>query len=172
MCRSQSNTRLYQACYVGAQQESAKPIRLAVFLFFYFYFHFHFLQKYIFVFEIYMNILRPSRCRAAGTWPPGSRAAETYLQKKLTKNYTEDPGGPAARQRGGQPSRPPGTGAAGPLHQCRGLAAVRVILCYEDTKQEQPANKSTRIVSRQQVSFFFERYSWQQVVDDQSVIQR
>ena len=106
------------------------------------------------VFEIYMNIPRPPRCRAAGTWPPGSRAAGAYLQKKSTKNYAEVPGGPAARQRGGQPSRPPGTGAAGPLHQCRGLAAVRVILCYEDTKQEQPVNKSTRIVSWQQVSFF------------------
>ena len=58
----------------------------------------------MFVFQIYMNIPRPPRCRAAGT----------YLQKKLTKNYAEVPGGPNARQRGGQPSRLPGRGAAGP----------------------------------------------------------
>ena len=83
--------------------------------------------------------------------PPGGRDLSV---KKLTKNYTDVPRGPATRQRGGQPSRPPGTGAAGPLHQCRGFAAVCVISCYEDTKQEQPANKSTRIVSWQQVSFF------------------
>ena len=71
---------------------------------FYFYIlYFRFLQKYIFVFEIYMNIPRPPRCRAAGTWPPGSGAAGAYLQKKLTKivpRSLED--------------RPPGSRAAGP----------------------------------------------------------
>ena len=34
--------------------------------------------------------------------PPGSRAADAYLQKKSTKNCVEVPGGPAARQRGGR----------------------------------------------------------------------
>ena len=49
---------------------------------FYFYiFYFRILQKYIFVFEIYMNIPRPPRCRAAGTWPAGSRTAGAYLKK-------------------------------------------------------------------------------------------
>ena len=55
------------------------------------------------MFEIYMNIPRPPRCRAAGTWPPGSRAAGTYLQKnrqKITPRSLED--------------RPPGSGAASP----------------------------------------------------------
>ena len=67
----------------------------------FFIFYFCFLQKYIFDMEIYRNIPRPSSCQAAGTWPPGSRAAGAYLQKKSTKIYAEVPGGPAARQRGG-----------------------------------------------------------------------
>ena len=112
----------------------------AVFLFFYFLFLF-FTKIYFYVRNLY------EYTPAAPL--PGGRAAGAYLQKKSTKNYTEVPGRPAAGQRGG---RPPGRGR--PLHQCRGLAAVRVILCYEDTKQEQPFNKSTRIVSWQQVSFF------------------
>ena len=81
---------------------------------FYFYIlYFRFLQKYIFVFEIYMNIPRPPRCQAAGTWPPGSRAAGAYLQIKSTKNCAEVPGGPAAWQRGGGPW-PPACRATGP----------------------------------------------------------
>ena len=94
------------------------------------------------MFEIYMNIPQLPRCRAAGR--------QGLIYKKNRQKIT--PRSLAAR--------PPGSGAAGrpaegrPLHQCRGLAAVRMILCYEDTKQEQPLNKSTRIVSWQQVSFF------------------
>ena len=41
-----------------------------------------FLQKYIFDMEIYRNIPRPPRYRAAGTWPPRCRAAGANLQKK------------------------------------------------------------------------------------------
>ena len=81
----------------------------------------------MFVFQIYTNIPRPPRCRAAGTWPPGSWAVGAYLQKKTTKNCAEVPGGPAARQRGGQPFRPPGSGAAcpsgRPAEERRALAA-------------------------------------------------
>ena len=59
---------------------------LAAARFFYFFiFYFCFLQKYIFDLEIYMNIPRPPRCRRAGIWPPGSRAAGAYPQKKHEK---------------------------------------------------------------------------------------
>ena len=53
--------------------------------------------------EIYRNIPRPPRCRAAGTWPPDCRAAGANLQKKRKTNC-------------GQVSanRPPGSQAAGP----------------------------------------------------------
>ena len=54
--------------------------------------------------EIYRNIPPPPRCRAAGTWPPGSRAAGAYRQKK-TKKIADRSLGPVARQRGGRPSR-------------------------------------------------------------------
>jgi len=47
--------------------------------FLFFIFHFHFLQKYIFVFEIYRNIPRPPRCRAAGTWSPRCGVAGAFL---------------------------------------------------------------------------------------------
>ena len=54
--------------------------------FFYFYiFYFCFLQKYIFDFKIYRNILRPPGSRAVGTWPPGSGAAGAFVQKLLLK---------------------------------------------------------------------------------------
>ena len=71
--------------------------------FYFFIFQFRFLQKYIFVFEIYKNIPRPPRCRAAGA----------FLQKVSGKICARAPGGPVARQRGGRPPRPPGSGAAG-----------------------------------------------------------
>ena len=71
------------------------------------FFYFHFLQKYIFDLEIYRNIPRPPRYRAAGRQC-------LICKKKSTKNCAEVPRGPAARQQGGQPSRPPGRGAAGP----------------------------------------------------------
>ena len=54
----------------------------------------------------------PPRCRAAGTWPPGSRATWAYLEKK-TKKLQTGPWGPVARQRGGRPPRPPGSWGAG-----------------------------------------------------------
>ena len=84
----------------------------------------------MFVFEIYMNIPRPPRCRAAGTRPPGNRTAGAYLQKKSTKNCAEVPGGPAARQLGGQPSRPPGRGAAGPGRPPVGRPPPPYIRCW------------------------------------------
>ena len=52
---------------------------------------------FIFVFEIYRNIPQPPHCRTTGTWSPRYGA-----------------GGPVARQRGGRPTRPPSSGAAGP----------------------------------------------------------
>ena len=61
-----------------------------------------------------MNIPRPPRCRAAGTWPPGSRAAGAYLQKKVDKKLRRGPWRP-------------GSGAASPLgrpaEERRALAA-------------------------------------------------
>ena len=78
------------------------------------FFYFRFLQKYIFVFKIYKNIPRPPRYRAAGTRSPCCRAAGTYLQKISRKNYIPIPGEPVARQRGGRPSRPPGSGSSRP----------------------------------------------------------
>ena len=72
--------------------------------FFNFYiFYFHFLQKYIFDMEIYRNIPRPPRCRAAGA----------NLQKKEENKLRTGPWEPAARQPGGRPPRPLGCGAAG-----------------------------------------------------------
>jgi len=71
-------------------------------LFYFYIFQFCFLQKYIFVFEIYRNIPRPPRCRAAGTWPPRCRVAGAFLQKvrgKFAPGPLED--------------RSPGSGAAG-----------------------------------------------------------
>ena len=63
--------------------------------------------------KIYRNIPRPPRCRAAGTWPPGSRAAGAFPQKKDKKNCRQLPGAGrpaagrpaplAARQPGGRP---------------------------------------------------------------------
>ena len=51
-----------------------------------------------------MNIPRPPRCRAAGTWPPDSEAAGAFLKKKIRgENCAQVPGG-----------RSPGSGAAGP----------------------------------------------------------
>ena len=71
--------------------------------FFYFYiFYFRFLQKYIFDLEIYKNIPRPPRCRAAGTWTTGRGAAGAFLKKIRRKNCAQVPGG-----------RSPGSGAAG-----------------------------------------------------------
>ena len=64
--------------------------------------------------EIYRNIPRPPRCRAAGTWPPGSGAAGAFLKKNSLIKLRAGPWGPVARQRGGRPPRPPGSGAAGP----------------------------------------------------------
>ena len=55
---------------------------------FYFYiFQFYFLQKYIFVFEIYRNIARPPRCRAARSRPPSSGAAGVYSCKFRKQKY-------------------------------------------------------------------------------------
>ena len=79
--------------------------------FLFFYFYFRFLQKYIFDLEIYRNIPRPPRCRAAGTWPPGSGAAGAFLKKISRRKLRAGPWGPVARQRGGRPPRPPGSGA-------------------------------------------------------------
>ena len=39
--------------------------------------------------KIYRNIPRQPRCRAAGTWPPGCRAAGAYLQKKRGKQIAD-----------------------------------------------------------------------------------
>ena len=68
----------------------------------FFIFYFHFLQKYIFVFEIYRNIPRPPRRRAAGTWSPRCGAAGAFLQKISRRIYVEASGVPVARQRGGR----------------------------------------------------------------------
>ena len=46
---------------------------------------------------------RPPCCRAAGTWPTGSRAAGTYLQKNYDKKLQTGPWGLAIRQLGGRP---------------------------------------------------------------------
>ena len=93
--------------------------------FYFFIFYFRFLQKYIFDLEICRNIPRPSGCRAAGTWPPGSGAAGAFLEKNLRRKLRPSPWGPVARQRGGRPHRPPGSGAAGPTVR---LAAGRPAL--------------------------------------------
>ena len=68
---------------------------------------------FIFVFEIYRNIPRPPRCRAAGTWPPGSGAAGALCKYFRGKNCAEVPGG-----------RPPGSGAAGPGRPAVGRPAL------------------------------------------------
>ena len=56
----------------------------------------------MFVFEIYMNIPRPPRCWAAGTWQPGRGLFVKKSRQKITPRSLED--------------RPPGSEAAGPLH--------------------------------------------------------
>jgi len=58
-----------------------------IFLFFIFIFY----KKYIFDLEIYRNILRPSRSRAAGTWPPGSGAAGAFLKKNSQRKFRASP---------------------------------------------------------------------------------
>ena len=80
--------------------------------FIFFILYFHFLQKYIFDLEIYRNIPRPPRCRAAGTWPPGSGAAGAFLKKNSRRKLRAGLLGPVAQQRGGRPW-PPGCGPAG-----------------------------------------------------------
>ena len=129
-----------------AARQAAQPARgkrpgagasQAVFLFFILYSCL--LQKYIFVFEIYMNIPRPPCCRAAGTWPPGSRAVGVYLQKKVDKKLRRGPwrtGRPAAgrptlqaaRQRSGGPW-PPACGATGPPTLYKVLVAPHPLIC-------------------------------------------
>ena len=113
-------------------------MRTTRFLYFYI-FYFCFLQKYIFVFEIYMNIPRPPRCRAAGTWPPGSREAGAYLQKSRQKlrrgpwrtgrPAAGRPALQAARQRGGGPW-PPACGASGPPTLYKVLAVPHPLICF------------------------------------------
>jgi len=66
----------------------------AVFIFLYFIFLF-----FIKIYFRFGNLHKYTRCRSAGIWPPGSRAAGAYLQKKLTKNCAEAPGRPAAGRR-------------------------------------------------------------------------
>ena len=100
---------LLNSQYAGPCRPKAKK---AVFYFIIFYFRF--LQKYIFMFQIYMNIPRP----------PGSRAADAYLQKKVDKKLRRGPcrtdrpaaGRPAlqaARQRDSGPW-PPACRVTGP----------------------------------------------------------
>ena len=48
--------------------------------------------------EIYRNIPRPPSCRAAGTWPPGSRVAGA-TRKIIADRFL----GPVARQLGDRP---------------------------------------------------------------------
>ena len=78
------------------------PTPMGGFLFFIFVFY----KKYIFDLEIYRNIPRPPRCRAAGTWPPGSGAAGAFLKKISRRKLRAGPWGPVARQRGGRPWPP------------------------------------------------------------------
>ena len=56
--------------------------------------------------EIYRNITRPLRCRAAGTWPPGCRAAGAYLQKKRENKFADRSLG-TGRPAGGRPAPHP-----------------------------------------------------------------
>ena len=102
--------------FAGRRRYRSSPRGFFIFLFFYF----RFLQKYIFVFEIYRNIPRPPRCRAAGTWSTRCGAAGAFVQKLLRKYLCAGPWGrspgllapQAARQRGGRPW-PPGYRATG-----------------------------------------------------------
>ena len=64
----------------------------------FFIFYFRFSQRYIFDLEIYRNIPRSPRCRAAGNWPPGSEAAGAFLKKNSRRKLRAGPWGPAARQ--------------------------------------------------------------------------
>ena len=66
----------------------------------------------MFVFEIYMNIPRPPRCRAAGTWPPGSRAVGAYPQKKRRQKIVDRSLGTGCPAAGRPAPRSPGCGAA------------------------------------------------------------
>ena len=69
---------------VTETQEPTRVVGGAGRFFYSYIFYFRFLQKkYIFDLEIYRNIPRPSSCRAAGTWPPGSGAAGAFVQKLL-----------------------------------------------------------------------------------------
>ena len=62
------------------------------------------------IFSIWKIIEIYPGCRAAGTWPPGSRAAGAYSQKKKKKNCRQVLG--AGRPAAGRPA-PPGRPAAG-----------------------------------------------------------
>ena len=59
------------------------PFVKVVFLFLYFLFSFF--TKYIFDSEIYKNIPRPPRYRAAGTWPPGRGIYEKKFAEKIAR---------------------------------------------------------------------------------------
>jgi len=71
----------------------------------FFYFYFHLLQKYIFDLEIYKNIPR-----AVGIYPPGSGAAEIFLEKNSRRKLRAGSWGPiaqhAARARSSAPATP------------------------------------------------------------------
>ena len=71
--------------------------------------------------EIYRNIPRPPRCRAAGTWPPVRRAAGANLQKKRENKIAArslGTGRPAAGRPASQAAR---LGAAGPPPLYKGV---------------------------------------------------
>ena len=83
------------------------PFVKVVFLFFYFLFSFF--TKYIFDSEIYKNIPRPPRYRAAGTWPPGRGIYEKKFAEKIARRSlgagrpaAGRPAPQAARQLGGR----------------------------------------------------------------------
>ena len=78
--------------------------------FIFLYFLFLFLKIYIFDLEIYRNIPRPPRCRAARSWPPGSGAAGAFLKKNREENCAQVPRG---RSPGSRAAGPPGRPAAG-----------------------------------------------------------
>ena len=137
-----SRSRFISSCGQGCPAHVALNNIKRFFLFLYFLF--------LFFTKIYFRFGNLQKYTPAAPLPGGRGLSS---KKKTTKNCAEVPGGPAARQRGGQPSRPPGRGAAGPGRPPAGrppptlykvLAAPHPLICLTKNPEKRKEKRGVR----------------------------
>ena len=96
----------------GPLRSQRRQPHRAVFLFLYFLFPFF--TKIYFRFENLQKYTPSAPLPAAGTWPPGCRAAGTWTQKKEEEKLQTGPWGRSPGSGAAVPPWPPGSWAAGP----------------------------------------------------------